>query len=298
MREIILVNDILHGSMGERVIWNYMLEKIPNIYGVPISNIKEIDKFSKDAIIIQNATFIPKVDNTRFTICYLQDNIIAMSKKQHHINNQLNTLNNCQHIVFNSKEIKKSYSQYSGTVIPIGIDEELFNIKDQCSLRQKYNIPNKKVGIFIGNFTETKGWEDVKSIISLNPDIYFILVTKNSESYSTENSSTFSRVKQEVLSELINCADFFILGSPVETQCLAALEAGFCGKPIIMKNTGIFMDWEDRDHVGVFNNNLFEGIKIYLQSNKTYDTRNFLMLKDLSIKSMIDKWISLLESIV
>ena len=31
MSKIILVNDYLHGLMGERVLWDFMLEGIPNL---------------------------------------------------------------------------------------------------------------------------------------------------------------------------------------------------------------------------------------------------------------------------
>ena len=41
MSKIILVNDYLHGLMGERVLWDFMLEGIPNLIKVDIDVIKQ-----------------------------------------------------------------------------------------------------------------------------------------------------------------------------------------------------------------------------------------------------------------
>jgi hypothetical protein len=49
------------------------------------------------------------------------------------------------------------------------------------------------------------------------------------------------------LSELYNCADFFIIGSPVETQCLAAIEACLCDIPVVMRNVGFVKDLTDKE---------------------------------------------------
>ena len=47
MSKIILVNDYLHGLMGERVLWDFMLEGIPNLIKIDINVIKQ-------DILIQN----------------------------------------------------------------------------------------------------------------------------------------------------------------------------------------------------------------------------------------------------
>jgi glycosyltransferase involved in cell wall biosynthesis len=300
MKQVILINDILTGCMGEKVLWNYLLEGVPNIYGIELNKTKNINKFiednfSKNAIILQNATFIPKIDNTRTTVAFLQDNLRNFKVIKDSGVIQQQTLKSSDYIVFNSKEISNSYKEFTGPIIPIGIDSDLFGIKDKQQLRAKYGKPNKKTGIFVGNFSPVKGWENVSSIINKYNGINFILVSKDIESYNKTNTFCYNRVDQTTLSELLNCADFFILGSPVETQCLAALEAGFCGLPVIMKKTGIFMDWDDRHLMGKFNNNLEDSL---LSLNiSSYDTRTYLLNKDLSIKSMINKWINFLRSI-
>lgn len=300
MKQVVIINDILNGCMGERVFWNFMLEGIPGIKGVELNytpNAKQfIDaNFPKDAIIIQNATFIPKVDDTRYTIAFLQDNLRSMNRQDQQ---QEYTLRSSQQVVFNSYETSKSYPEFNGTIIPIGIDTKLFApIDDKHGLRTKYNIPHdKQVGIFVGDFSPVKGWSDVADIIERRPDVHFILVSKAQETYERHNTTCFSRVPQDQLAELLNCADFFIVGSPVETQCLAALEAGFCGLPIVMKQTGIFMDWDTktRDKLGVFDNNLMKALDTIGDINK-YTAREILQQQGLGIDHMINQWVKLLE---
>lgn len=58
-----------------------------------------------------------------------------------------------------------------------------------------------------------------------NPDMDWIAVTKYDENFEAGNVRVFKQISQEVLAELHGCSDFFIIGSPVETQCLAAIEA-------------------------------------------------------------------------
>jgi glycosyltransferase involved in cell wall biosynthesis len=155
------------------------------------------------------------------------------------------------------------------------------------------------VGVFVGDFTEVKGWNEVRGIVNSNPETFFILVSKRAESYEASNTKCFNRVGQSTLAELHNCSDFFILGSPVETQCLAALEAGFCGLPIVMRKTGIFMDFNDRqrDSIGVFNDDLSLAFREFLSGTKRFSPRESLLSLDFGIGSMVSKWKALLESI-
>lgn len=303
MKQVFIINDILGGCLGEKkVFWNYMLDGIPNIVGVDWSVVGK-DNFESNArdyirsnydinnsIIIQNATCIGMVDDTN-TIVFLQDNLRGMGRS---CGQQETNIKLAKKVVANSIHTAKSYIEYDPTIIPIGIDDELF-----CKMsvdKSVYNIPtNMPVGIFVGAFDDVKGWNQVKRTIEQRPDVFFILVSKFPyDVYYSPNSVVFNRIDQELLANLMNCADFFILGSPVETQCLAALEASFCGLPVVMNNTGIFMDWEDRELFGVFGRDFNEAITHV--TNNTYDTRTAIMKKGFGISDMIEKWKLLLES--
>jgi len=304
MRDIVLVNNLLTGCMGERVLWDFLLEGIPNIQGMDLRSHQSFTDItshietqcSPDVVVIQNASFLPKIANRR-TIAFLQDNLRGMGRtnaQQEHV------LRTSDYVVFNSIETSKSYSDYEGSIIPIGIDSNLFAPQqNRQKLKNKYNLKEgSPVGIFVGDFTDVKGWKDVLHVIRYYPHIQFILVTKGTVIPVPSNAQVFQRIDQQQLCELINCSDFFILGSPIETQCLAALEAALCDVPILMRPTGIFMDWskEDRARIGVFTNNLINGVEKIL-SSQYLTPRQTVQSKNLDITTTIEKWKTLLDNI-
>ena len=291
-KKIAIVNDILHGAMGEKVFWDFMLEYIPNIHGVDKSltnNFKKyIDEDIKDVdVIIQNATFIDMVDSDIFTVSFLQDNLRAMGRNNL---SQEYTLNKSNIVVSNSKLTASSYPEFNIKIIPIGVDDRLF----YPTLTRKNQ---KTTGIFIGNLNEIKGWSRIKNIIDKRKDINWIVVSKGKTKYKSSNVAMYNRISQKLLSELINISHFFILGSPIETECLAAIESCMCDVPVVMHNTGIFADFScnDKKRVGYIGDNLEDGIEEVL-SNK-YSPREVMIERGLNINGMISKWKELLESI-
>lgn len=108
----------------------------------------------------------------------------------------------------------------------------------------------------------------------------------------------YKRIEQGLLSELLNCADFFILGSPVETQCLAAIEACLCDIPIIMKNVGIFKDLvnEEKRKVGIIGDD-FEYAIENITKNK-YSPRETMLSQHITINDSIKKWNHLIEKVM
>jgi hypothetical protein len=303
--EIILCNNYLtSGCLGEKVMWSFLLERIPNLVGIDRNTVSfsapEIKKYidalypSSD-IIIQNASFMDIIDSDRYTIAYLQDNFRAMGNPQEQ---QESLLKKAKLIVSNSMHTAKSYPEYKIEIIPIGIDDMLFNPSNKQKERFKNSYQDKKtIGIFVGSFDEVKGWAEVLSIVQKRKDIFWIFVSKDGNSYSTGNSQTFNMIKQDKLASLLNCADFFIVGSPVETQCLAAVEACFCNVPIVMRNTGIFADFsdEDKNKIGYIGDNLEEGVDKVLSS--TFNPLEVVLRHGLSVDGMIIKWIALLNKI-
>lgn len=310
MRPVAIVNDLLGGWMGERTFWNYMLEGIPGIRGFdhvtmncPISEVsaearKRIQEMPPNTIVIQNATFLGKVSDHNYTIAFLQDNLRAMSRPNV---TQENVLQTSHVVVTNSRETAQYYPEFYPETIPIGVDTNIFCLaNNKIELREKYGVPTDRlVGIFVGDFTEVKGWYEIRKLIYSKPDIFFILVSKRSENYDNHNAKSFNRVSQRFLADLYNCADFFILGSPVETQCLAALEAAFCGLPLVMRPTGIFTSFkfDQRKMIGVFRDNLSDALQEFLKDPKRFSPRETLMSMDFGIDSMIAKWKTLLESL-
>ena len=242
---------------------------------------------AKTKIIIQNATFIERVSKNHFTILLLQDDLRGMGRTS---KVQEENLYSADLIVTNSIQTSISYKEFDMKIIPIGVNENLFRPLDKINLRVKYGIKANKVGIFVGSFSEVKGWSKVKKCINERRDIFWIVVSKYNENFENENVMKFSNIDQEKLAELLNCADFFIIGSPVETQCLAALEANLCNLPVVMPKVGIFRDFKPSELslLGEFGDDLMEGIN-KLDFSK-YSPRKVILYKGFTIESSIKEW--------
>lgn len=301
--EIAVCNDIVTGSMGERVLWDYILESLPSTYGVD-KRLVGNGSFEKNArsyinyehpgtsIIIQNASFIGTVDSSIYTVAFLQDDLRLMGRNS---SQQEANLRLADTIVTNSVQTALSYPEYDFEIIPVGVDSDLFTPKDKSKLRQKYGFGKERIGIFVGSFSEVKGWSKVVKCIVKNPSITWIVVSKYEEKYEAPNAHVFNRIDQEELSELLNCADFFIIGSPVETQCLAAIEANLCNIPVVMPQVGIYRDFtsEELRKVGVFRDNLEVGVKEVAKLRLS--PRQTIIEKGLTVRSSMAKWQKLIE---
>lgn len=293
--EIAVINDYCRGINNEKVFWNYLLEFLPGTYKIDYDEVGEKDFLvtaknnlrKKTKIIIQNATFIERVSKNHFTILLLQDDLRGMGRTS---KVQEENLYSADLIVTNSIQTSISYKEFDMKIIPIGVNENLFRPLDKINLRVKYGIKANKVGIFVGSFSEVKGWSKVKKCINERRDIFWIVVSKYDENFENENVMKFSNIDQEKLAELLNCADFFIIGSPIETQCLAALEANLCNLPVVMPKVGIFRDFKPSELglLGEFGDDLMEGIN-RLDFSK-YSPRKVILDKGFTIESTIKEW--------
>jgi len=305
---VCVCNDSISGSMGEKVLWNYLTD-IDSVFGLDYQKVGGTTSFSfnkwfKDNksypdLIIQNATFFPKISNEIFTIAFLQDNLRAMRSSSAL---QENVLSTSQLLVTNSIITAASYPEYAFTIIPVGVDDILFKPQDKSLLRKKHNFdPIKKIGIFVGSLNKVKGWPEVQSLINQFEEIHWIIITKdnykNEISNKIANISFFRRIDQALLSEYLNCSDFFIVGSEIETQCLAAIESCLCDIPVVMKKTGIFSQMNDEDllKVGVIGSDLSLGVKTVINNLGTYSPRNTIKKYRVTIQDCISSWKNLLE---
>jgi len=304
--EIAVCNDICGGTMGERVLWNYFLEILPGAYPVDKKLVGEsnfegrakqyiTNEHPNTKIVIQNATFIRTIDSSLHTVAFLQDDLRLMGRQSSH---QEANLRLASTIVTNSVQTALSYPEYNFEIIPVGVDSDLFSPKDKKVLRKKYGFGEERIGIFVGSFSEVKGWSKVAQCIEKYPDINWIVVSKYDEKYEAPNARVFTRIDQNKLSELLNCADFFIIGSPVETQCLAAVEANLCNLPVVMPIVGIYRDFTpaERTRVGVFGDNLEKGVKDVVKIK--LNPRDLIIEKKLTVHASMKKWHTLLEKIV
>jgi glycosyltransferase involved in cell wall biosynthesis len=316
---IVLVNDYLTGRLGEKkVLWNYMSDYIENLKSIDIDIISRDNKYNNNIsfeenvknyiennyqdckLIIQNGSWFNLIQYNCPKIILIQDNLRKMNRISYI---QENNFKNADYIVSNSNEVDDYYNERKLIQIPLGVDSNVFNIiPNKELLRIEMNLPIHnyfKFGIFVGSFTDTKGWGVMVDIINRRKDIYWLLITKHDyEHFSSHNSRVYKKIDQELLVKLLNCSDFFILPSPSETQCLSAIEANLCGVPTIMRNTGYFTNLNigEINNIGIVSDTFSDE-----DINKIYTThfnpRNIIIHK-FSIYSMIEKWKALINSIV
>lgn len=304
-----IVNDWLLGRMGERTMWNMLVEGLPNVIGIDQSNVGEgqgfearvrrrlQSRFQRTRIVLQNATFVDTIDPDRWTIAFLQDDLRRMGRPSAQ---QERVLAAARTRVTNSLLTARSYPEYNFEIIPLGVDQELFRPMDQATARRDMSLPaEKKTAIFVGDLSAVKGWPEVEALVRTRPDLHWIIVSKSAERFDAPNATMFNRVDQRTLARLYNAADVFVLGSPAETQCLAAIEAGMCGKPVVMHDTGIFWGWipEERAKVGWFGEDLGVGLDFVLSAEHAFASREFLIAQGLTVDAMIERWRRLLQAV-
>jgi glycosyltransferase involved in cell wall biosynthesis len=296
---VAVCNDLLTGSMGERVFWDFLLESLPAVIGIDDMRASGNGEYSKRAhryldrhypelpLIIQNATFIGAVDPDRYTIMFLQDNLRAMGRpsEQQELNLKL-----ARKLVTNSIVTAASYPEFDFEIIPVGVDDNLFCPMDKKLVREEFGFGNEPIGIFVGSLSEVKGWSKICECIEKFRNITWIVVSKYDETYSAPNVRFFNKLPQNTLVKLLNCADFFIVGSPVETQCLAAIEACLCNVPVIMNTTGIFTSFSDdeRSKVGIFGGDFIAAIEKI--PNLAFSPRQVILNKNLTTSACVEKW--------
>jgi glycosyltransferase involved in cell wall biosynthesis len=263
---ILIITDSIRGVVSnEETLWSVLEESIPESKGISVNSLKipikeKIDELKPD-LILQNANLGEISDYP--TVSFLQDPFIEMIKKcqpmsmllraklrrretfQDKLKKQKESLRNSIRVT-NSNYMANMYNEVGDfRVIPLGINSELFHPMDKIQMRAKYDIPkNKTVKIFVGSQHQVKGFEKIIKMINEDPDIFWILVLKDSKIPDGHNYKVFSKISQSILSELYNCSDVCVSKSITESFGLSLVEAMFCNIPVDVPKIGIFWDWE------------------------------------------------------
>ncbi len=267
----LLVNENIFGSVShEETFWSTLGRLLPDTQTLALSEFNgdltaRLEELKPD-LVISNSILgaLPLPDGTK-SIVLLQDDFRAMERLlpvtwktiikrilriptfyKDSIRKQYEAIGAADRCVAVSNQVASSY-QVPADIIPIGINPELFRpLGNKAELRQKYNIPEGEVAIFVGSSHPVKGFDQLYSEIIADPNRTYILVLKDEPGQfeTPKNVRLFFRVNQEVLCELYNCADRYVGRSIVETLWLAPLEALFCNLPIDVTPVGIFNEWQ------------------------------------------------------
>ena len=263
---ILIITDSIRGVVSnEETLWSVLEKNIPESKGISINSLKipikeKIDEVKPD-LILQNAN-LGKISNYK-TISFLQDPFIEMIKKcqpmsmfvraklrgretfQDKLKKQKESFENSIPVT-NSNYMSNMYNEIGDfKVLPLGVDSDLFHQMDKTQMRDKHNIPNDRtVKIFVGSQHSVKGFQKIIKMINEDPVIFWILVLKDNKIPDGHNYKVFSKISQNVLAELYNCADVCVSKSITESFGLSLVEAMFCNIPVEVPKIGIFWDWD------------------------------------------------------
>jgi glycosyltransferase involved in cell wall biosynthesis len=144
------------------------------------------------------------------------------------------------------KELESVYGFDDVKIILHGIDTSVFKQagEDRKHLRQELGIPRDAfVGIFVGGWEAEKRNDIMSCIISLHPDIYWLLILSRRGQECNVRERPNVIVKEEVqhtdMPLMYSLADFMLFPSAYEGFGLAIIEAMACGLPVITTNVGV-----------------------------------------------------------
>jgi glycosyltransferase involved in cell wall biosynthesis len=140
-----------------------------------------------------------------------------------------------------------------------------------------------KTVIFVGSFSETKGWPKLRTLVESRKDISWTLVSKYADdehglgSPNGANWTVFRKLSQDRLKSMVASSDLLIVASPYETQCLAALEALSQDTPVITTPTGFLGGFTVGQHeFGIVTDDLSRDLDVALNSLEEFRPRHFV----------------------
>ena len=188
---------------------------------------------------------------------------------------------NYYHTISNkSKEEIRKLTPKKIVSIPFWINENIFfSLQDKSNLRSKYNLP--KESLIIGSFQRDTEGKDLKSPKLIKGPDQFVEIVK---SFSKRNKNLLvllagyrrqylikkleeenidykyiELVDFEILNELYNCLDLYVVSSRVEGGPQAILECGITKTPLISTDVGIATEILSSE--SIFNMDNFEQAK-------------------------------------
>jgi D-inositol-3-phosphate glycosyltransferase len=190
-------------------------------------------------------------------------NAISISKNdpELRIATERDLAQSCHHIIATTHREKEDLTQFYGasperiSVIPCGVNLELFQPVDKDTARQRLGFTDEKIILFVGRIEPLKGIEQLLRAVSYLPDRqgWKLVVIGGDESNQNEmeglkklsrtleiqDSVAFLGLKRhEQLPDFYSAADICVVPSYYESFGLVALESLACGTPVVGTDVG------------------------------------------------------------
>lgn len=277
---IAIANDQLIGINGELTLWNYLIEDLSNqgIRTKPVAlgvgtklpykvSRRDLWKKPRARIIFRNATFLKPLRGPWRQVVLIQDKVQSprriLRQQKIAVNSAATRVTNSQALLDfpKSKSIQKRHL----LVLPV-------NPLWEASPLNSNQIKTFQA-VFVGAFNETKGWSEVKKVIASYPDCNFLCISKYTDDEPNfelgiipKNVKILRCLETKELISAVDSAKIFLVGSPFETQCLAAIEAATRNLAVCMKDTGLLSKLPEfiKDRIGIFDSDLVSNFGLLL----------------------------------
>ena len=166
----------------------------------------------------------------------------------------------CHHLTAGTESEKNAIRRHHGcdgakiSVVPCGVDLDLFRPTDKQEARRGLGIPDKPTVLFVGRLDKLKGIDRLVEALSLVavPDCRLLII--GGDEYSklalgrlkglavklnlADRVEFVGAVPQQELPRYYNAADVVAVPSYSETFGMVALEAVSCGTPVVSSDVG------------------------------------------------------------
>lgn len=311
-----VINDTLTGINKERVLWEILIERLENsgVKVLPVfakftvgrigslaspmrlwlNSVNAFRKKGQPRVTFSNATYQLSAPGLSRKVVFRQDN--PADSLNRFI--QKNNLARADSILANDPAFVEQESRRNVLWLPVPLSEEWWRVEESLAGQSKHNRV-----IFVGSFSETKGWPVLSELVKKRTDIEWTLVSKYSDdehglgSPNGKNWAVFRQIPQEKLKTMVANSDLLIVASPYETQCLAALEALSQNTPVLTTPTGFLGGYPlGKNEFGVVSEDVTRDLDLALNSLAEYQPRQFLLNLNLVGDQSWETWDRILRT--
>jgi hypothetical protein len=234
--QMIYLNPENASALGDDTFWTWFKREFPSSrYGLP-KRLSSID------VVIQYSTLgFPMTGRSIASLMELYPEMretFGSDQWDDRIKKVYEAAKFCTYRVVPSPANVKWYEQFGQVdVIPIGVNVDMFRpMYRKVELRAKYGIPHRmKVGIWGGTTHMMKGYDLFLQYAKEHPEVFWIVIWKweHESEQLPRGIHSYTGIKQQQISELFNCADFFLSTGRLKSFFMLEWEAMACDLPFI-----------------------------------------------------------------